>query len=92
MNTVQIAQLLGAVSIGLLFCINFFIAISEEHFQRVGRTAFLWSTIYFFFLFMLRFININHLATRDEISLLSGFSAPIPLLFVMIHLFLSKKV
>lgn len=89
---VLIAQIIGTASIFILFCINLFIISSETHFQRAGRVSILWITIYGFFLFVVRIFSLLGIATTDQLRIISGISALIPLVMVIIHLFLIKKI
>ena len=91
-NPVYIAQLVGTISIFFLFCIKFWIAISPKSTKRTLRIAVLWTTIYIFFLFILRLFSLIHLGTQDQLRIVSGYAALIPLVAVIIHLFLQKKL
>lgn len=92
MSIVQIAQSIGVVSILLLFGIKFFIVIHTPSWQKTGRVAMLWTTIYVFFLFILRVLSAYDLATLDQLRIISGFSSLIPLIAVITHLFFIKKL
>ncbi len=92
MNIIYISQIIGTVSIFLLFVLNFYIAVNDKHFLRVGRVAILWTSIYVFFLFVLRLSNLLGIGTQDQLRVISGFSSLIPLLAVLSHLFLNKKI
>lgn len=92
MNIVQIAQIVGIIAIFLIFCLKFYIAVNTYAFLRAGRAAILWFTIYVFILFILRGLSIFHIATTDQLRIVSGFGTIIPLLGIVFHLFLSKKI
>lgn len=92
MNLVEIAQLVGVVSIFLIFCLKLYIGLYLPAFKRAGRAAILWFTIYVFFLFVLRGISFLEWATMDQLRIISGFATLIPLVGILTHLFLSKKI
>lgn len=92
MSIVHISQIVGTAAIFILFCINFYIGIHEESFQRTGKVAILWTTIYFFFLFALRLFSLLGVGTMDELRVISGFASMIPLLAIVSHLFIFKKL
>lgn len=89
---VLVANIVGTVSIFLLFVMKFFIAINNHLFRKSGRVAILWTTIYVFFLFMLGLVRLLNIASQDELRIISGFTSVIPLIGVATHLFLNKKI
>lgn len=92
MNIVKIAQTVGVVSILVLFILKFFIVVHTPSWKKSGRVAMLWTTIYVFFLFILRVLSTYNLASLEQLRIISGFSSLIPLLAVIIHLFFKKKL
>lgn len=92
MNIVFLAQIIGVISIFLIFCLEFYIAIVPTAFVKAGRAALLWFSIYVFFLFVLRGVALFNLATPDQLRIVSGFSTLIPLIAIAVHLFLGKKL
>jgi hypothetical protein len=92
MNIVEIAQVTGIVSIFLLFCIKFYIAINDKLFYKSGRIAILWTTVYVFFLFLVRVVSFFGGATMDQLRILSGFSSLVPLIAVVAHLWVTRTV
>lgn len=91
-STVEAAQVTGTASILFLFLINFYIAVVESSFEKSGRVALLWTTIYILFLFIVRSINLIDNSLVDALRIISGFSSLIPLIAVIWHLFLNKKI
>ncbi len=92
MNQVEIAQIVGVVSILALFSLKFFIVIHTPSFKKSGRIAMFWTVMYVFFLTALRLLNVFNLATQDQLRIISGWSTVIPLVAVIIHLFFFKKL
>lgn len=92
MNIVLIAQIVGVASIFLLFVLKFWIAIDKRSSNQTLRTAILWTSIYIFFLFILRIFSIFNLATQDQLRVVGGFTSIIPLIAVICQLFLQKKM
>ncbi len=92
MTNVQIAQLVGLASALLLFALDGFIVIHSPSWRKTGRIASLWIVIYIFFLTVLRVISYYNLATMEQLRIISGWSTLIPLLAVVSHLFLAKKI
>ncbi len=90
MNIVAASQIAGTVSIFLLFCMQFFIILHENSFQRSGRVAMLWTTIYIFFLFALRAIQLIGIGTLDQLRIISGFAAIITTVSVALHLIIYR--
>lgn len=88
----EIAQILGVVSVLLIFSLQFFIAIYPPAFVRLGRTTLFWTSVFVFFLFILRLFSLFNLGTVEQLRIVSGFTSPIPLIAVIISLFLGKKV
>lgn len=91
MNIVYTAQIIGIVSVFLLFCLKLYIISTPQAWVKSGRAADLWTSIYVFFLFALRAIQFTGLTTTDELRIISGFTAVIPLAGVIAHLFLLKQ-
>lgn len=91
MNIVTIAQIIGVVSILLLFSLKFYIVVIDSAWHKSGRIAMLWTCIYVFFLFFLRLFALFELATTSQLRVISGFTSLIPLIAVVVHLFLVKK-
>jgi hypothetical protein len=91
-NLVSIAQVTGTVAIFLLFCIKFYIAISPKSTNRLLRIAILWTTVYIFFLFTLRLLSLFNIGTIDQLRIISGFAALIPLIAIIVHVWLSRKI
>lgn len=87
-NTVYIAQIVGTISVLLLFVIKLVIVSNPILWAKSGRIASLWTIIYVFFLFVLRIFSLFHLADIDSLRLISGYSSLLPLLGVISHLFL----
>lgn len=92
MNIVQISQIIGVVSILLLYLIDFYIVIHQPSFRKTGRIALFWTSVYVLFLFVLRAIQLTGIATQDVLRILAGLSTLIPLIAVVAHLWLNKKV
>ncbi len=92
MSTLEISRLIGTVSLFLLFAIKFYIAIRWTRFYRTGRIAILWTSMYIFFLFILRLLAAFNWGTIDSRTIIAGYSSLIPLLAVIIHLFLDRKI
>lgn len=91
-NIVYIAQVTGTISILILFCLEFYLSVHEKSFQKSGRIALLWTSIYVFFLLVLRILSLLHIGTMDQLRIISGFAALTPTLTLIIHLFLIKKI
>lgn len=91
-DLVKLAQYIGVVSILVLFLFNFYIAVHIVSFRKSGRVALLWTTIYVLFLFCLRVIQLMNIATSEQLRIISGFTAVIPLVGVAYHLFLVRKI
>lgn len=91
-HLVFIAQMTGVISVFLLFCLIFWLAIAPKTTKRTLRVAILWTTIYFFFLFVLRLLSLLHIGTIDQLRIISGFTSIIPLVAVVVQLFLEKKL
>ena len=92
MNIVQISQIVGVVAIFLLFSIKFYIAINKKFSAETLRAAILWTTMYIFFLFILRLFSLLHIGTLDQLRVISGLSSVIPLLGVISQLYLNRKL
>lgn len=92
MNIILLAQIIGTLSLLLLFCINFYIGIDIELFYKAGRVAILWTTIFIFFLFFLRLLSLLHIGTMQQLQIISGFTSPIPLIAVIVQLYLTSKL
>ncbi len=86
------AQIIGTISIFILFCFKLWIAINPLSSRHLLRMAILWTTVYIFFLFILRLLSLFNIGTLDGLRVVSGFSALIPLVAVMIHLYLDRKL
>lgn len=92
MNIVLITQIIGAITIFILFCLDFWIAINPSSTKKTLQISMLWTSIYFFFLFILRVLNLFHLGTLDQLRIISGVTSFIPLIAVVAQLFLQKKL
>lgn len=92
MDIVELAQIVGTVTILLLFCLNFYIAIHARSYFKSGRVALLWTTIYVLFLFIVRFLSLLDIGTTNQLRIISGFTSLIPFLAVSIHLWLYRKI
>ena len=93
MNTmVQVAQVVGTIAIFFLFCIKFWLAINPTTTRKTLRVAILWTTVYIFFLFILRLFSLIHIGTIDQLRIVSSYASLIPLVAVIIHLVLEKKI
>lgn len=92
MTLLEFSQIVGTAAIFLLFVIKFYIAVTLKHFLRSGRVAILWTTIYVFFLFVLRLLGLFGIGSIDDLRIISGFSAIIPLIGVLSHLYLSRNM
>lgn len=86
------AQLIGVVSIFLIFSLDACIAILTKLYIRCGRAALLWTAVYVLFLFFLRACAYLGIGTIEELRVLSGFSSLIPLLALLLHLYLARKI
>jgi hypothetical protein len=91
-NLVQIAQAVGVVSILTLFLIKFYIVVVDSAWRKSGRIAMLWTCMYVFFLFTIRLLSYYHIGTLNDIRLISGFSAVIPPIAIILHLFFARKI
>lgn len=91
LDLVKTAQITGTVAIFFLFCIKLYIVANPIAWAKSGRVASLWTIIYIFFLFILRLINLQGTADMDALRIVSGYSAIIPLVAVIAHLFLFKQ-
>lgn len=85
-----IAQLIGTISFFILICIKLYIIASPSAWRKFGRVAATWFVVYFFFLFILRFISLLGVGTLDQLRIVSGFSTLIPLFGVIAHMILTK--
>lgn len=92
MNILLIIQIIGVLSIFLLFALIFFMALNKKVSSQSLRTVMLWTAIYIFFLFVLRFMLFLHIGTREQLTLISNLTSPIPIIIVLIQLFLEKKM
>lgn len=92
MNILIISQIIGTIAVFFLFIIQFWMSINETSFQKSGRVILLWTSTYIFFLFVLRVFTLFKIATLDDLRIVSGFSALIPLVAVIIHLLIVKKI
>lgn len=92
MNIIVIAQIVGLISFIILLCIKFYILIDIRTFRKSGRAAGLWLTIYLLFLVILRSLSLFKLADIQQLTIISGFSALIPLFGIIIQLILTKKM
>lgn len=92
MTIIYYSRLVGTIAIFLLYSIMFYIGLKVSLFRKVGRVAILWTTFYIFELFFLRLLSLIHIGTLDELTIISGFSALIPLIAVIIHIWLVRKV
>lgn len=90
MNISQIAQLVGAIALLVFFAIDFVIVIIPRLFDKFGRTASLWLLIYIFIILMVRVLSLIGAATLDQLRVISGFSALIPLVAVVVNLIFVK--
>lgn len=88
----MIAQYVGIVSIFIIFCLKFYIAVYTPAFIRAGRAALFWFSIYALFLFLLRFLQLLGVTDADTLRIISGFTTLIPLTAIIIHLLLSKRI
>lgn len=91
MNILLISQYVGVISILLLFLIKFYIAVDKQAFQKAGRVAILWTSIYVFFLFVLRLIQITNIANSNQLRIISGFTTIIPLIATVIQLWFNNN-
>ena len=92
MNIVWLAQLIGTLSIFVLFCLKFWIAVNPNTTKKTLRIAILWTSIYVFFLFVLRLLSLFNLGTQDQRIIISGLTSLIPLTAVIVQLFIQKKL
>lgn len=92
MNIVTIAQITGVITIFLLFCLKFYIAVSPKSSTKLLRVAILWTSIYIFFLFIIRAISLSGIATLDQLRVISGFASVIPFLAVLAQLWLDSRI
>lgn len=90
-NAAYVAQWVGTISILALFIIKLIIVSNNKAWAKSGRVAVLWTTMYVFFLFVLRLVSITGAATTEELRIISGFSAVLPLLGVGSHLLLAES-
>lgn len=91
-NIVYMAQVTGTIAIFIFFCLMFWISINPNSTKKTSKVANFWASIYVFFLFILRLLNIHHLGTIDQLRIISGFTTLIPLIAVIVNLFLQKKM
>lgn len=91
MNVETVAQIVGVVSIFLLFALKTYIVSSNQRFMRIGRPAMLWTIVYIYFLFFIRLLSLIGIGTLSSLRIISGFASVIPLLGVLYHLFLQAK-
>jgi hypothetical protein len=87
----QAIQIIGTISLLLLFFIQFYMGINKSVFQKAGQTTLLWTSIYIFFLVFLRLLTLVHIGTTEQLRIISGFTSIIPLFFTLIQLFFTRK-
>lgn len=92
MNIFYIAQIIGTISILLLFIVIFVIALSPKSSKEILRISIIWTAIYIFFLFILRLLLIISIGDRNQLSIISGFTSPIPLVAIIIHLLFEREI
>lgn len=92
MNMITAIQIIGTISIFVLFVLDFIIALDKRSSNRTLRTSIIYTALYIFFLFIIRVLSILHIGTLDELRIISGLTSPIPLLAVIAQLFLEKRL
>lgn len=100
MTLVQTAQIIGTISILLLFCIKFYIAItiggskalSAEQKVKHLIALILWTALYFLSLSVLRLFLLLGIGTIEQLRIVGGFSAVIPLGGVVFNLWIVRKL
>ncbi len=88
----NLAQITGIVTIFLFACLSLNIAIVYKTYERAGRIALLWISIYILFLFLLRLFSLIGIGTVEQLRIVSGFSSLISLVALLIHLFMVRKI
>lgn len=92
MSIVYLAQLVGTITIFLLFALQFYVAVNPRSSKKLLRVVILWTTIYILFLFTLRVLSLAHIGTLDQLRVISGFSSLIPFVAVVAHMWLYHKI
>jgi hypothetical protein len=92
MDIQNIAQITGIISLLLLFMTKFILVVSDDTGPSPLKTGVLWTSLYIFFLFVLRVCSYFDVGTMEQLRVISGFSSVIPITAVLVHLYLSRRV
>lgn len=86
MNNVEIARIIGTFALILCFLIEGLILSHENIWKKYGRASGIWIVVYVYFLIALRVMLIFHWGTQNQLSIVSGWTAIIPLVGIILHM------
>lgn len=91
MSAYFVIMILGVIFFFLLFAVQFYIAVEYKIYMRAGRTALLWTSIYIFFLFILRLIFGLNPASLQMLQMVSALTTLVPLTVVSVKTYQVRK-
>lgn len=91
-NHVFIAQVVGTLALYLLFGIKFWLVVNPNSSNYVFRRAVLWFLIWLFAYNVLRSLTLFHIGTTDQRTIAAGWSAVVPLVGTLVHMYLDRKM
>lgn len=92
MNLTNISIWVGTLSFFGFYFVCFYMCLYRKSFLKSGRVGLLWASIFIFFLGILRIVSIFNLIPPSTLRIISGFSATIPLISILMHLYLNRKI
>lgn len=99
MTWITTLRIIAIVSLLLLYAIKFYLTVTTKipltpEFKklRVLRTASFWMSIYVLFLAILFTFSLLQIGTMQQRQIASAVGAIIPLVAVLTHLYLEKKI
>jgi hypothetical protein len=91
MDNLQLARIVGFISLLLAFIIKGIILARQKWWLRYGRAAGVWMLLYIYFLIILRGVSLFNWATRDQLTIISGYAGIIPLVGIVLHILIRGR-
>lgn len=91
MNDVHTARVIGTISLMITVVLKGFILARQRLWLRYGRAAGIWLILYIYFLIVIRIFSIFELASRDQLTIISGYAAIIPLFGILLHILIRGR-
>src|SRR6266852_1028943 len=82
----------GSIILFILFIVNFLIAVIPSWFQRSGKIATLWTSLFVFFLFINQGIFALGLISQHNVRIVNIIALSIVLFSIVLHLFINRKI